>query len=168
MLFVRSLLLLSVFFSAQAWAAEVPKIVTVDLRAGVMQSEEARVKMEKLKQDFAQEEADIVALREEVKKMNDRLVKDGAVMTADEKRKLEQDLAEKGNEFKFKGQQFQQRTQAEAQEVFKSLLPKFEKALNEVVDEKKIDVVLHREAALIVAPKYEITELVTKKMNAAK
>ncbi len=168
MTIMRVLVLLGALVSPLVWAADMPKIVTVDLRAGVMQSEAAQLKMEQLKQDFAKDEAEIMALRNEVKAMDEKLQKDGAIMSADEKRKLEKDLSEKGNEFKFKGQQFQQRTQAEAQEVFKSLMPQFEKALKAVVEENNIELVLHREAALIVRPEYEITDLVRKKMDAQK
>ncbi len=144
------------------------KIAVVDVRAGVMQSTAAKLKMEKLKPEFAKEEAEIMALRDELKKLEERIKKDGAVMSAEEKRKLEKEFVEKGNELKFKGQQFQQSSQSEAQEVFKSLLPKFQEALKSIVEANKYDVVLHREAAIFVKPEYEITEQVMKKMDSMK
>ncbi len=155
-------------FGQLAVAAEMPTIAVVDVRAGVMKSEEAKVKMEKLRGEFEQEKADLEALQLDIKKMQEKAQKDGAVMSNDEKRKLEKDVMEKANELKFKGQQFQQSSQAEAQQVFQSLLPKFQKALKAVIDEKKLDLVLAREAALMVKPELDITEIVTAKMNSIK
>ena len=149
-------------------AAEMPKIAVVDVRAGVMKSDDAKLKMEKLKGEFEQEKADLESLRMDLQKMEEKAKKDGAVMSSDEKRKLEKDMMEKANEFKFKGQQFQKSSQAEAQEVFQALIPKFQKALKAIVDDKGFDMVLHREAALLVKPEYEITDMVTAKMNTLK
>ena len=132
-----SLVLAVVFglFTQVALAADV-KIAVVDVRSGVMTSEEAKLKMEKLKGEFAQEKANLEALQMEIKKMEEKAQKDGAVMSMEEKRKLEKEAMEKVNELKFKGQQFQQSSQQEAQEVFQSLLPKFQKALKAVIDEQ--------------------------------
>ena len=149
-------------------AADQPKIAVVDVRTGVMKSDDAKLKMEKLKGEFEQEKADLEGLRMDLQKLEEKAKKDGAVMSADEKRKLEKEMMEKANEFKFKGQQFQQSSQAEAQEVFQALIPKFQKALQAIVDEQGFDLVLHREAALMVKPEYEITDTVTAKMNSLK
>jgi len=164
-----SLVLAVVFglFTQVALAADV-KIAVVDVRSGVMTSEEAKLKMEKLKGEFAQEKANLEALQMEIKKMEEKAQKDGAVMSMEEKRKLEKEAMEKVNELKFKGQQFQQSSQQEAQEVFQSLLPKFQKALKAVIDEQKLDLVIAREAALMVKPDLDITKAVTDKMNTIK
>lgn len=154
-------------FTQVALAADV-KIAVVDVRSGVMTSEEAKLKMEKLKGEFAQEKANLEALQMEIKKMEEKAQKDGAVMSMEEKRKLEKEAMEKVNELKFKGQQFQQSSQQEAQEVFQSLLPKFQKALKAVIDEQKLDLVIAREAALMVKPDLDITKAVTDKMNTIK
>ena len=164
-----SLVLAVVFglFTQVALAADV-KIAVVDVRSGVMTSEDAKLKMEKLKGEFAQEKANLEALQMEIKKMEEKAQKDGAVMSMEEKRKLEKEAMEKVNELKFKGQQFQQSSQQEAQEVFQSLLPKFQKALKAVIDEQKLDLVIAREAALMVKPDLDITKAVTDKMNTIK
>ena len=154
-------------FTQVALAADV-KIAVVDVRSGVMTSEEAKLKMEKLKGEFAQEKANLEALQMEIKKMEEKAQKDGAVMSMEEKRKLEKEAMEKVNELKFKGQQFQQSSQQEAQEVFQSLLPKFQKAFKAVIDEQKLDLVIAREAALMVKPDLDITKAVTDKMNTIK
>lgn len=154
-------------FTQVTLAADV-KIAVVDVRSGVMTSEEAKLKMEKLKGEFAQEKANLEALQMEIKKMEEKAQKDGAVMSMEEKRKLEKEAMEKVNELKFKGQQFQQSSQQEAQEVFQSLLPKFQKALKAVIDEQKLDLVIAREAALMVKPDLDITKAVTDKMNTIK
>lgn len=154
--------------SQWAIAADSPKIAVVDIRAGVMKSDDAKLKMEKLKGEFEQQKADLEALQLDLKKMQERAQKDGAVMSDEEKRKLEKEAMEKANEFKFKGQQFQKSSQEEAQQVFQSLLPKFERALKAVVEELNLDLVVHREAALIVKPTYDVTDTVTAKMNTLK
>lgn len=145
-----------------------PVIVTVDMGAAIMQSGEAKTKMEKLKSGLVKEEGEINASRTSLGKLEDQYKKDAAVMSADQKRNLEKQIEDKRIELGFMGKKFQKSTQDARQELLTAMLPKFEKALKSVVDENKYDMVLRREAAFYTTPEFDITEEVVKRMNTAK
>lgn len=150
------------------WAADALKVVSVDVLRAVMTTDEGKIKIEKVKAEFEKEKAELEALNQKGKKLQDKIQKDGAVMSQDERRKHEKELMEIANELKFKDQQLKQSGQADQRQVVESMLPKFEKALKALVDEQKIDVVLRREAVLYSDSSLDITDAVVAKMNKIK
>lgn len=160
--------LLGLFMAQSLMAAETSKIVTVDVLRAVMSTEEGKIKIEKLKGEFEKEKAGLEALNMKGKNLQDRIQKDGAVMSADERHKLEKELMEIAQELKFKEQQLKQNGQADQRQVVESMLPKFQQAMKEIIAEQKIDMVLRREAVLDLNPGLDITDQVVVKMNAIK
>ncbi|RLT92659.1 MAG: OmpH family outer membrane protein [Ketobacter sp.] len=160
--------LVGLFMAQTLMAAETPKIVTVDVLRAVMSTEEGKIKIEKLKGEFEKEKAGLEALNMKGKKLQDRIQKDGAVMSTDERHKLEKELMEIAQELKFKEQQLKQSGQADQRQVVESMLPKFQQAMKQIIAEQKIDMVLRREAVLDLNPSLDITDLVVTKMNSIK
>ncbi|MCK5792636.1 MAG: OmpH family outer membrane protein [Ketobacter sp.] len=146
-------------------AAESANIVTVDVLRAVMSTEEGKIKVEKLKGEFEKEKAGLEALNMKGKNLQERIQKDGAVMSAEERHKMEKELMEIAQELKFKEQQLKQSGQADQRQVVESMLPKFQQAMKDIIAEQKIDMVLRREAVLDMNPKLDITDLVVEKMN---
>lgn len=155
-----------VMMSSMAWAEL--RIAIVDINRAAMMSDEARLRGEKLKTSFRQEEADLVALRNSIQKLDEKRQKDAAVMGEQELRKLEQEINDKKLELNFKGQKLQQRGKEANEELQAAIGPKVEKAMKSIVDEKKYDIILRREAALWADDKYDITEELTKRINSQK
>ena len=73
-------------------AAESANIVTVDVLRAVMSTEEGKIKVEKLKGEFEKEKAGLEALNMKGKNLQERIQKDGAVMSAEERHKMEKEL----------------------------------------------------------------------------
>lgn len=144
------------------------RIAVVDINVAAMKSDEARIRSEKLKSTFGKEEADLVAMRNAIQKLDEKRQKDAAVMGPAELRKLEQEINDKKLELNFKAQKFQQKGKEANQELQQALGPKVEKAMKSIVDEKKYDVILHREAAIWIDSKFDLTEELTKRINAQK
>ena len=160
--------LVGLLMAQSLMAAETSKVVTVDVLRAVMTTEEGKIKIEKLKGEFEKEKAGLEALNMKGQKLQERIQKDGAVMSADERHKLEKELMEIAQELKFKEQQLKQSGQADQRQVVESMLPKFQKAMKEIIAEQKIDMVLRREAVLDLNPSLDITDQVVDKMNAIK
>lgn len=158
--------LVLMMFSA-ASLAEV-RIAVVDINLAALRADEARILGEKLKASVSQEEAEVVALSNAIKKLEEKRQKDAAVMGADQLRKLDQEIADKKLELNFKTQKLQQRSKDAGQELQQVMGPKIEKALKSIVDEKKYDVILRREAAIWIDDKYDLTDELTKRINAQK
>ncbi len=162
----KLLVLAGALFSSAAWA-EV-RIAVVDINAAVMKSDEARLRAEKLKSSLGQEEADAIALRNQIQKLDEKRQKDAAVMGQDELRKLEKDIADKKIELNFKGQKLQQKGKDASQELQSAMGPKVEKAMKAIIDEKKYDLILPRQAVVWADDKFDITAELTQKINAQK
>ena len=144
------------------------RIAVVDINVAALKSDEARLRGEKLKASFSQDEADLIALRNSIQKLEEKRQKDSAVMGAEELRKLEQQINDKKLEMNFKGQKLQQRSKDANQELQQVMGPKVEKAMKAIVEEKKYDLILRREAVVWAVDSVDLTDDLTKRINAQK
>lgn len=149
-----------------AWSA--PKIAVVDVRAAVVGSSAAKQQMEKLRADLAGEEAELMALRDSIQGMEEKFKKDEVTMSGEERRRTRQSIEDKVAEFNFMGERLQKRTQEAQQGLLQSMLPLVERALAQLKDEKKYDLILRKEATLWASEEYDITQALIDKMNASK
>lgn len=164
----RNTLTALILMTLSAGALAEMRIAVVDINVAALRSDEARIRGEKLKASFGQEEADLIALRNSIQKLEEKRQKDSAVMGPDQLRKMEQEINDKKLELNFKGQKLQQRGKEANQELQQVMGPKVEKAMKSIVDEKKYDVILRREAAIWIDDKYDLTDELTKRINAQK
>jgi len=141
-------------------------VVVVDLQAAVLQSTEAKKKIEKLNATLAKDESDLIALRDNIKKMDDRYKRDSAVMSDDEKRKLEKEREDKIGDLNFEAKKFQKKKGEAQQELLRAMLPKVEKAVTSLMEEKKYAIIIRKEAILLAEPHLDVTKEVYEKMNA--
>ena len=165
---VISVVVLAVCAGTAAIATATPTIVFVDMRMGMSQSVEAKDKMESLKSTLARDEADLVTLQKQIKRLEENYSKESLTMSQDQARKVQKEIEDKKIEFNFLGKKLQKKANDAQQELMNELLPKFQKAVKSVMDENGYDVILRREAALLLEPKYDITEKVIKKLNSMK
>ncbi len=154
-----SLVIVSTFAFAEG------EVVVVDMRAAIISSDKGTLEAEKLKSQLAKDEASLVGLQTELKALKERMDKDSAIMSADERRKIEQEGNDKMGDFQFQRKKLQKKAKEAEQALFQKILPDFERAVKSVMEEKKYGVILRREAALLVTPEFDITEQVVTKMN---
>lgn len=160
-----TLVVLIALLSQVAVAADSPKIAVLDTRRAIIESDEGRKRAAALEDNFSSDKAAIEALQKKGAAIEERYKKDSAVMAKDEKSKIQKELSDIGSEFEFKVTKLQKDVQAAQQQIFKDLSKDFEAAAKAVLDEQKFDIVLRREALMIVTPEYDITDQVIKKMN---
>lgn len=162
----KLLVLAGLLVSSTAWAEL--RVAVVDIGMAVMKSDEARLRGEKFKASLKQDEADAIALRNQIQKLEEKRQKDAAVIGQEELRKLEKEITDKKLELNFKAQKLQQKGKDANRELEQIMGPKIEKAMKEIVDSKKYDLILRREAALWADPKFDISAELTQKINAQK
>lgn len=165
---IRNMITAIILMMLSTGALAQVRIAVVDINLAALKSEEARIRGEKLKASFGQEEADLIALRNSIQKLEEKRQKDSAVMGGEELRKLEQEINDKKMDLNFKGQKLQQRGKEANQELQQVMGPKVEKAMKSIIDEKKYDLILRREAAIWIEDKYDLTDELTKRINAQK
>ena len=152
--------------AASAWADV--KIAVVDLRAAILQSDEAKMVEQKLNTSLSQDEADAVALRKEIGKLQEKLQKDQAVMSQDEVRDLQKKIDDKNMDFSFKNQKIQKSQKDAMQDLISNMAPKVDKELHEIAKEKKLDLILRTEVVPFADKKLDITSELIKRLNQSK
>lgn len=150
--------------SAPAALAEV-NIAIVDVQSAILQSEEAKRLLQQIQSEFTDEEEEIRQIQSEAATMLERLQKDAEVMSDAEKRRLQQQIESKNNDFVFFRQKLQRQVEERQQELFSGINGKVQKAVEELVKSEDYDLILPRQAALYVNPIYDITRKVTEKLN---
>lgn len=145
-------------------AAEV-KIAIVDVQGAILQSEEAKRLLQQIQNEFKDEEEEIRKIQSEAAAMLERLQKDAEVMSDAEKRRIQQQIESKNNDFVFFRQKLQRQVEERQAELFAGVNGKVQKAIEELVKSEDYDLILPRQAALYVNPVYNITRKVTEKLN---
>ena len=163
----RGLLILAIavagLLATTAWA-EV-KIAVVDVQRSILNSEQAKVYMAQIQDEFKPEQDEIRSLQSAAAALLERLQKDGEVMSDPEKRKLQTQIERKNEDFVYLRQKLQKQIEDRQQELFAGIDQKVQKAIEELVLSDDYDVILPRQAALYVADLYDITRKVTEKLN---
>jgi outer membrane protein len=149
---------------APAVLAEV-KIAVVDVQGAILQSEEAKRLLQQIQTEFKDEEEEIRTVQSEAAAMLERLQKDAEVMSDVEKRRIQQQIESRNNDFVYLRQKLQRQIEERQQELFAGVDGKVQKAIEELVKSEDYDLILPRQAALYVNEIYNITRKVTEKLN---
>ena len=161
------ILAVAMLLMATQVAAET-KIGLVDMRAALFSSDAAQAFTEKTINQFKQQDMQVRSVGEEAQKMELRLKNDAAIMSDSERAKLASDLEEKIQEFKYLKTKLDKALNEKRQEFLTASRPKLDQALNELVSEEKVDLLLPREAALHFNDSFDYTQKVIDKLNAMK
>lgn len=143
-------------------------IAVVDMQRAVLASDEAKIAVEKFRQEKQSEIDTITKLETELKGIQDKIAKDGEIMSEDERRKLKNSFEEKATTYKFHRQNMQKAEQQELQNLAQLMEPKMQAALKAIIDEKKYDLVVRPEMVIYNAPNTDITKLLLEKLNEKK
>lgn len=150
--------------SAQSALADF-KVAIVDVQSAILQSEEAKRLLQQIQSEFKSEEDEIRTIQSEAAGMLERLQKDAEVMSDAEKRRLQQQIESRNNDFVYLRQKLQRQIEERQQELFAGVDAKVQKAIEELVKSESYDLILPRQAALYVNDIYNITRKVTEKLN---
>ncbi len=163
---ILAILAISVLALTTPVALAEVKIAVVDVQTAILQSEEAKRLMAQIQTEFKTKEDEIRAIQSEAAGMLERAQKDAEVMTESEKRKLQQQIESKNNDFVYLRQKLQREIEERQQELFAGIDAKVQKAIEDLVLEEDYDLILPRQAALYVGDLYNITRKVTERLNA--
>ena len=139
--------------------------VAVDTRGAILQSDKGVLAAEGLRAMIEGNKTKIIAIEAKLKQMKEKMDKDGAVMSAEERAKLEQTASTMMADYQHEGKKLQQKAKEEEQRLFKSILPDFEKAIQSLMEENQYGMVLRSEAVILISPAKDITSAVVARMN---
>lgn len=141
------------------------KIAVLNLQQAIIQSEEAIASIETIREELKQDEDDLMAMGEEIQGLQDKIVKDGEVMSDSEKRSITKDIEDMQIDYQFNVQKLQKELQDRQQDLLRDMQPKLNAVLKDLIDIEGYDAVLDRQSFIYVNPKHDITKKVTEKLN---
>ena len=156
-------LLLSAF-AAGSVAAEL-KIAVLDTQRALVESEEAKSLLAQAEKELQEEQNEVTQLRDEIEALQQRLQKDGEVMSAAEQRKVTKEIEDKQIDFQFLVNKLQKEVNDRRQEILQQMVPKIDKVLKDLIELEGYDVIMERANLRYVNSKHEITRKVTEKLN---
>lgn len=125
----------------------------VKVLEGAPQADVARKKLEK---EFSARDRELVAAQKALKKLQDRMVKDGAIMSETERSRLDREIKNKGRELKRDQDEFREDVNFRRNEEFGKIQRDILEAIREVAKNEKYDLVLG-EGVIFASPVVDIT-----------
>lgn len=159
--------LCGLLFSTASVAADL-NIAVLDTQRALVESEEAKKLVEKINRELKQEEADAKKLNDEIRAMQEKLNKDGEVMSATEKRKTTKSIEDKQIDLQFMVNKLQKELNDRRQELLQQMVPKVDAVLKDLIELEGYDFILERGSLRYANPKHDITRKVTEKLNKKK
>ena len=150
-----------------AQAADV-KIGYVSIAKILNSSPQAEAASKRLEQEFAPRKKGLDEALKSLRKQEEKLAKDGAVMSDSQRRNLENDVRNQARELKRTSDEFREDFNLRRNEE----LGKFQKqvldVINSVAKEEGFDLVINDQATLYASPQVDVTDKVLKRLTAAK
>ncbi len=135
---------------------------TVKLMEAAPQAKSAQSKIES---EFSPREKELVALQREIKKLEDKLTRDGTVMSDSERTKLERKILAKRRDMKRSQDEFRDDLNIRRNEVLAKLQKDMYTAVVSLAKEQKFDLILSQ-GVVYSSDKVDITDSVLKKLKA--
>ncbi len=140
-------------------------IGVVDLRQALFSSKGAQEFSGRLQQDFAGEEAKVRETQEEARKLKERLEQDGAMMNESERNRIAAQFQEKVKEFNFLKQKLDSTVANRKQAFLEEARPEVDAAIQELMKEHSLDIILPSEAVVYVKPEMNLTGQLLEKLD---
>ena len=145
-----------------------PIIGVIDWRAAVFSSEGAKKENEKLKIAHERDTERLKVLESRIRNNQQRLEKNKALMSADDKEKLLGELQKDIIDYQQLGQNLQQTIQQKEQEFITSQRINMKEAVEKISKEKGLQVILTKDAVFYSETAIDITPDVIKYLNTKK
>jgi outer membrane protein len=149
--------------SADCLAADykIGVVNAVKVLEGAPQADVARKKLEK---EFAARDRELVAAQKALKGLEDRMVKDGAIMSETERSRLERDILNKRREMKRDQEEFREDVNFRRNEEFGKIQRDIVEAIREVAKKDKYDLILG-EGVIFASKAVDITNAIIKHLK---
>ncbi|MFD1382255.1 OmpH family outer membrane protein [Rhodanobacter aciditrophus] len=155
-------ILLVAMFCIQAQAAE---IAVLDFRAAILQSNAGQEAAKAPRQQVDQMKARLDKENASLKEMAESLKRDELTLAPEDIKSRRQAINEKQAQLRSMVSAMQQQAQQMEQKLIQDLTPKGEAALKEIIEERKLDAVLNRQAAIYTNGSVDITAELIEKLN---
>ena len=123
--------------------------------------------MKKLEAEFKKRNDSLLSKRKKLKKLEEKLSKDRAVMSSSEVKNIEQDIRRQRRDLNTSSAEFREDLNLRRSEEINKLLRKISEVVESVSKQEKIDIVLSAGVAY-ASPDADISEKILKQLSAGK
>jgi len=148
-----------------AQAADV-KIGFVSIAKILQSAPQAEAASKRLEKEFAPRQKALVEAQKSLRKQEEKLSKDGAVMSDSQRRGLEGDIRNQARELKRTSDEFREDFNLSRNEELGKFQKQVLEVINSVAKEDGFDLVVNDGAALYASPQVDVTEKVLKRLTA--
>jgi len=128
-----------VAFSAQAAELKIGFVNAAKVLEEAPQADDARANLEK---EFAPRDKALVATQKRVRKLEEKLTRDGAIMSESERRKLERDIISQKRDLKRSQEEFREDLNIRRNEAFDKLRRRVFEVITDISKKEKYDLVV--------------------------
>lgn len=165
--FVRTVLLIA--FLLLAWSsglyAETIKIGVVNTEQILRESKSALEAHKKIDQEFLPRDAEIKAMAEQAKTMQERLEEQGATMSDTDRREMERELANMSRNYQRAQRQMREDLTVRQNEEYGVILDLIDKTINKVAEKENYDLILQLKDSVYRSQRIDITDKVIEVMD---
>lgn len=147
-----------------AQAADV-KLGFVSIAKILNSAPQAESASKRLEQEFAPRQKGLVEAQKALRKEEEKLAKDGAVMSESQRRKLESEIRNQARELKRTSDEFREDFNLRRNEELGKFQKQVLEVINSVAKEEGFDLVINDSATLYFSPQVDVTEKVLKRLN---
>lgn len=149
--------------ATQAATAEI-RIGVVNVIKVMTEAPLAKTAQKQIEKDFAPREKKLNAFKKEILSLDEKLTRDGAIMSEDEGKKLERQIISKRRELKRLNDEFQEDLNIRKNEILSKLQKQINDALKALAKEMKFDIILGRDV-LYFSPEIDVTDKLLAKLK---
>lgn len=160
------ILVAALFMTANVAVAQTaPVIGIINLEQALFNTDAARELEQSTRSEFAADESRLEQLNSELRAIIERAQRDESIMSESELRALNSEAEEKQVQMRLISERLQGAWQQRQQQFIDSMRERLGQAIESVVEEGSYDLVLNAEAVAFFNNSYNITALVTAKIN---
>jgi len=163
--FKRLMVALAAFAVLTGPAMAESKVGVVNTVQLMEEAPQAKAAQSNIETEFAPREKELVSLQKSVRKLEEKLSRDGAVMSEKESSKLERDILSKRRDLKRSQDEFRDDLNIRKNEVLSKLQRQMYEATVALAKEKKYDVILGQ-GVVYSSKNVDVTDMVLEKLKA--
>ena len=137
----------------------------VSLERILKEAPAAQRAQKKLEQEFSQRGQDLSRMAEQLKKMQENLEKNALTMSDSERQKREREFGDMNRDFQRRQREFNEDLAQRRKEEFDGILERANRAVKQIAETEKLDVVFQNEQVVWASTRIDITDKVIKALE---
>ena len=137
----------------------------VSLERILKEAPAAQRAQKKLEQEFSQRGQDLSRMAEQLKKMQENLEKNALTMSDSERQKREREFGDMNRDFQRRQREFNEDLGQRRKEEFEGVLERANRAVRQIAEAEKLDIVFQNEQVVWASPRIDITDKVIKALE---